>query len=311
MGTHRRARALALLVTFLWSSSWILIRWGLDDEALAPITFAALRYGLAFLALFALVAGRSIYRRQVKSLDAGAWREVALLGVVFYTFTQAAQFVAINNQPAATSSLVLSLTPLLVAATATWSLSEKPHRSQITGAVLVALGAWSYFSGQLGTTVVGMTAAFVSLAGNAASTLLGRRVNRETTVSPLVVTALSMAIGSLLLVVLGIGVEGVPEVSGRAWAIIIWLAVVNTAFAFTLWNRSLRRLSAVESAGINNTMLIQIALLAWLFLDEAPRLMEWIGILAVSLGIFLTQASGSGIRSVVQRPFQPTDELGQ
>jgi drug/metabolite transporter (DMT)-like permease len=285
----------------------------MDDEALQPVTFAALRYGLAFLALIGFVAGRSTYRHQVKSLDALAWRDIAFLGLIFYTVTQGAQFIAIETQPAATSSLVLSLTPLLVTATATRSLSEKPQRSQITGAVLVALGAWSYFSGQLGATGVGMTAALVGLAGNTASTLLGRRINRETTVSPLVITALSMAIGSLLLVVLGIGTEGVPEVSGVAWAIIVWLAVVNTAFAFTVWNLSLRRLSAVESAGINNTMLIQIAILAWLFLDEAPGAMEWMGIVAVTLGIFLTQISESRPRvgTVVQQRFQPTDGLGQ
>ena len=41
-----------------------------------------------------------------------------------------------------------------------------------------------------------------------------------------------------------------------------------TAFAFTLWNLSLQRLSAVESASVNNTMLVQIALLAWLLLGE-------------------------------------------
>jgi hypothetical protein len=31
---HLRAVGTALLVTFLWSSSWVLIRWGLDEEAL-------------------------------------------------------------------------------------------------------------------------------------------------------------------------------------------------------------------------------------------------------------------------------------
>ena len=266
----------------------------MDEEALEPITFVALRYGLAFVALMVVVLGRSTYRDQVRSLDRAAWRDIGLLGLVFYTVTQGAQFIAIDNQPAATSSLVLALTPLLVAATATRSLSEMPHRSQVTGAVLVALGAWSYFSGDLGATVIGMTAAVVGLGGNTASTVLGRRLNKETAMSPLVVTGLSMAIGSLSLVALGIGVEGVPEISAAAWSIIIWLAAVNTALAFTLWNVSLRRLSAVESAGINNTMLIQIAMLAWIFLDEAPSAGEWVGIAAVSLGIFLTQTALSG-----------------
>ncbi len=39
----------AILVTVLWSSSWVLIRIGLDDESLPPLTFAGLRYGLAAL----------------------------------------------------------------------------------------------------------------------------------------------------------------------------------------------------------------------------------------------------------------------
>ena len=79
--------------------------------------------------------------------------------------------------------------------------------------------------------------------------------------------------------------------SVRGWLIIVWLAVVNTALAFTLWNLSLRRLSALASAGINNTMLIQIALLAWVFLGEAPGAFGLVGIALVSAGVFLTQAA--------------------
>lgn len=64
----------------------------------------------------------------------------------------------------------------------------------------------------------------------------------------------------------GLDDEALPPVTfaalretGHAWLIIGWPALVNTALAFTLWNLSLRRLSAFESAGINNTMLLQIA----------------------------------------------------
>jgi drug/metabolite transporter (DMT)-like permease len=138
-----------------------------------------------------------------------------------------------------------------------------------------------------------MAAAMVGLFANVGSSLLGRHLNRPANVSTVVVTALSMATGALMLAAVALPLEGLPRVSGRAWLIIGWLAVVNTAVAFTLWNLSLRRLSAVESAGINNTMLIQIALLAWLFLAEAPG---WIGLVAIgiiSLGVFLTQVSSA------------------
>jgi len=45
------ALAQALFVTFLWATSWVLIKVGLHEPALAPLTFAGLRYTLAALVL--------------------------------------------------------------------------------------------------------------------------------------------------------------------------------------------------------------------------------------------------------------------
>jgi len=110
-----------------------------------------------------------------------------------------------------------------------------------------------------------------------------------------------MSIGSILLLAVGLVVEGIPELTAHAWMILLWLAVVNTAVAFTLWNRSLVRLTAIESAGINNTMLVQIALLAWIFLDEPPGVPGVVGIVLVSIGVFCTQASAATFRPVRAR----------
>lgn len=280
---------LALLVTFLWSSSWVLIRWGLDDEALEPITFAGLRYGLGAVVLVAWGMMRRVVRTSIGLLDKAAVVQIVVLGLLFYALTQGAQFVAIDNQPAATTSLVLSWTPLLVAVLGGWSIAETSSRRQLGGAVLVVAGAWLYFAGGLGATLLGMAAAVVGLAANVASALLGRHVNRAEGSSAVLVTALSMAVGAAVLVATGLVVEGPPSVSARAWLIIGWLAVVNTALAFTLWNLSLQRLSAIESAAVNNTMLIQIAVLAWVFLDEPLGVREVTGILLVTAGIFFTQ----------------------
>jgi drug/metabolite transporter (DMT)-like permease len=230
-------------------------------------------------------------------MDRGTVLGLVVLGIVMYALTQGAQFVAIANQPVATTSLVLSLTPLLVAGLGVVSLSEVPSSRQLVGTVLVAGGAWLFFVGDLGATTAGMIAAVVALLANVVSSLLGRHINRQAHLPVVVVTGYSMAIGSLLLIVVGLAVEGVPSISLKAWLLIGWLAVVNTALAFTLWNLSLRRLSAVESASINNTMLIQIAVLAWVFLGETPGLPELAGIALVSTGVVLTQ--------IVQTPTPP------
>jgi drug/metabolite transporter (DMT)-like permease len=267
----------------------VLIRWGLDEEALEPITFAALRYGLAALVLVVWVVSRNQLRRNLFELNRADLTLVVALGLVFYALTQGAQFVAIDNQPAATTSLVLSWTPLLVALVGGWSIAETSSSRQLGGTILVVVGAWFYFAGDLGATVAGMAAALVGLGANVASSLLGRYVNRQASIAPVVVTGLSMGVGAAILTAGGLAVEGMPTISARAWLIIVWLAAINTALAFTLWNLSLRRLSALESAAINNTMLIQIAVLAWVFLDEPLGFDEATGILLVTIGILLTQ----------------------
>ncbi|HJR91476.1 MAG TPA: EamA family transporter [Acidimicrobiia bacterium] len=286
-----RAIALALLVTVLWSSSWVLIRWGLDDHGLRPLGFAGLRYGLAALVVAAWVLGRPGPRRALSSLNRRQVTTLAGLGVVFYAVTQGAQFVAIDSQPAATTSLLLATTPLVVSTISSRLLGERPTGRQVGGSVLIAGGALAYFAGQLGFTALGLTAALVALASNAASALLGRSVNRGLSLPAEVITLVSMGIGAGLLLVTGAAVEGIPDLDGAGWAIIVWLAVVNTAAAFTWWNWSMRHLTATASTGINSTMLIQIAFLAWIFLGEQPGLIQWVGMVVVSLGVLLSQLS--------------------
>ncbi|MGH8870453.1 MAG: DMT family transporter [Acidimicrobiia bacterium] len=286
---HTGAILTALFVTVLWSSSWVLIRWGLDEEQLEPLTFAGIRYLLASLLLIGLVVATPRARGGISALGRAKWGQLALLGLVFVAVAQGAQFVAIDSQPAATSSLVLALTPLIVAAASTITLAERPSTRQVAGAVLIVLGAIAYFSGDLGFTVIGLLASVIGLVANAVGALMGRAVNRDRALAPVTVTVVSMSCGAIALMIAGVAAEGWPTITARAWLIILWLAVVNTAWAFTLWNRSLQLLSATESAAINNTMLIQIGLLAWVFLDETPGALDIVGMLAVSIGVYLAQ----------------------
>jgi len=109
-----------------------------------------------------------------------------------------------------------------------------------------------------------------------------------------------MGFGALLLLGAGLGTQGLPALTLKGWGIIVWLAVANTAIAFTLWNRTLRVLSATESSVINNTMLVQIAVLAWIFLGEKPGWLEVAGLLAVAGGTLLVQLRRGGERKSAQ-----------
>lgn len=284
----------ALLVTFLWSTSWVLIKIGLSDR-LPPLTFAGLRYTLAAAVLGAMLATSPARRAELAATTTAIrWRLVSL-GVVMYALTQGAQFVGLALLPAATLSLLLSFTPALVTIAAVKVAREGAVPRQWVGMAVAATGAALYLGPDVAvTSLVGLAVGLVGLASNAGASLLGRLVNRDADLSPLVVTAPSMAVGGLLTLATGMAFDGVPHLSGSDWGIVIWLAVVNTAFAFTLWNHTLRALTATESSAINNTMLVQIAVMAWVVLGEALTGLQWTALAIVSVGIWLVRQRAEG-----------------
>ena len=292
---HVLAVLQALFVTFLWSTSWVLIKIGLEE--IPALTFAGLRYGLAFLFLLPLLFRRDL-RRSLTGISGRQWLLLVALGLVMYTLTQGAQFLALERLPAQTTSLILSFTPVAVAFMGMAWLAERPSGLQVTGVALFLVGAavFLYPASFPAGERVGLAIAAGGLLANAGAAVLGRVVNRGAALPAVAVTLISMGVGSLALLGAGMLVQGPPELSWRGWAIVTWLAAVNTAFAFTLWNVTLRNLSAMESSIINNTMLIQIAVLAWLFLGESlgPRAIA--GLLLASLGTLVVQLGAGRAR---------------
>ena len=288
---HSRAVLQALFVTFLWSTSYILVKVGLED--IPPLPFAGLRYTVAFVFLlpFAVRPHRTAAFRR---LSAGLWARLILLGLLFYAVTQGANFLSLFYLPAATTSLLFSFSAVIVALLGVFLLGERPTRIQWGGTGLCLAGAMVYFYPVSFPTdqVIGLAVAGVGLLANALSSVLGRHVNRSGVLDPTAVTVASMGIGALALLAGGVAVQGLPRLTVAKWAIVVWLAVVNSALAFTLWNRTLRTLSATESSVINNTMLFQIAVLAWAFLGERLTWRQVLGMGLAALGTLAVQIRG-------------------
>lgn len=295
--SHFLAGLQALLVTFLWSTSWVLIKIGLGD--IPTLTFAGLRYALAFLILLPFFL-RSRPGAALRALPAAGWARLLILGFLYYTLTQGTQYIGLDYLPAVTVSLLLNFSPVLVALLGAVLLAERPSIPQWLGVLLSVAGTLLYFypvaipAGQL----IGFAAVLLSLLANAGSSVLGRDINRSGALPPLTVTVVSIGFGACLLLASGLLLEGFPQLSLQSWLIIAWLALVNTAFAFTLWNHTLRTLSAVESSVINNTMLVQIAILAWLFLDERLAPVEIAGLILAGLGSLVVQLRRSPRKTV-------------
>jgi len=290
--SHLKAVGQALFVAFLWSTSWVLIKIGIREN-LPPVTFAGLRYTLAFFCLMPLILLNKNHLMELRNISSFNFVQLTILGVVFYALTQGAQFVSLAYLPAATLTLLLNLSPILVALISNSFGSESPTKYQWVGIFLSATGILVYFYPvSLPTSqIIGLTVAIIGVVAISISSLLGRRINHRSGLSPMIVTTISMGVGGLLLLATGIFMQGVGQITLNHWLMIGWLAIVNTAFAFPLWNASLQELTATESSVIYSTMMPQIAILAWLFLNEPLTAKQIAGIFLVGIGTLIVQLS--------------------
>ncbi|MEW6404918.1 MAG: DMT family transporter [Chloroflexota bacterium] len=287
---HLRAILLALFVTFLWSTSWVLVKIGLKSN-LPSITFAGLRYTLAFLCLIPFAAFHLPHRTTIRNLSKRTWAELILLGVLFYALTQGAQFVSLSFLPAATLNLILNFSPVVVALFGSFGRRETASLGQWAGILISTAGALIYFLPQAvpAAQLTGIVAGLVALLANSGSSVFGRYMNSQGRLPPIIVTSISMGIGGIIMLMVGIFTQGWGTLDFSNSLIIGWLALVNTALAFTLWNRTLQTLTAVESSVLNGMMLPQIAILAWIFLGEALTIRQIIGIALVGIGTMVVQ----------------------
>jgi len=255
-----------------------------------PLTYAGLRYVIAFIALLPFTLKKERVS-ELKNLNRRDWLKLITLGLLFYTVTQGTQFIGLSLLPAVTISLLLNFTPLVVAVMGIFLLAERPTILQWFGACLFILGIITYFHplNLSGNQTLGIAVMIIGIFANSGSAVLGRSINREKKLSALSITFVSMGIGSVILLFAGIAIQGLPAISLTTFLLLLWLAVVNTALAFTLWNLTLRTLTAMESSIINGTMLIQIAILAWMFIGESITSQEGIGMLIAAVGAIIVQ----------------------
>ncbi len=284
-----KALILAILVTIIWSTSWVLIKIGLED--VPAMTFAGLRYLLASLLFFPLLLKKEI-RQQIKLLNWRDWLQMVVYGIILYTLGQGGQYLALAHLPSVTVSLILNMSALFVALVSSVTLNEKLSWLQWVGILLNLAGVIIYFNPSSNNPTgnwLGWLFGILSLLGNSIGSIIGREVNRKARINPIVITGISMTIGSILMLATGILWQGLPPLTAKSIWIIVILSVVNTAVAFSLWNYTQQTLMATETTILNNTMLVYISILAWLFLGEKQTAIGIFGLVLALAGAMVVQ----------------------
>ena len=284
------AYAAAMIVTVLWSSSYVLIKWGLAE--IPPLYFATLRYALAFVVLLAVEVA---FGGRKGSGSAMGKRQVPLLiiaGVTGYTIAQGLQFVGLYYLPAVTTSFLLNLNPFFVLLLSVGLLGEGTSLLQFGGLALAIAGAWEFFSERAawGGQWFGLLVVVASGIGWAVYVVSVRMLHRSGYIGSLRLTTVTMGVGVVGMAVLT-ALSGQYAVLTQSDALIIlWLATANTALAFFLWNWALKVIPAYELTVLQNMMLVEIAIFAFVFLQETITPVMIGGMALVLAGVFLVQA---------------------
>lgn len=275
----------SVLATTIWASSFVFVKIGL--EYMGPLTIAGFRYFLAFLILLPFLIRKGMIRQPISR---GIWLRLFAIGISAYTVGNGALFWGLKYLPATTVSFLMSLSPLLILIGGAVWLKEIPTRWQVFGIVVSLLGSVLFFSSGLKTgEPVGIVIVIVGLIGFMLFGILGREIAKVKQLDTITLTTIPLAIGGGFLLLLAFPLEGMPLLSTKSVGIVLWLAIVNTALAYILYNHSLQILTALEMNVMLNLTPLGTALLAWWLLGERLGFVQIIGMVVMIIGVIFVQ----------------------
>ncbi|MDP3185208.1 MAG: EamA family transporter, partial [Anaerolineales bacterium] len=274
----------AILVNVVCASSFIFVKLALKE--LGPLTIGGLRYFIGFLILlpFMLRKGGRF------STSPRIWLQLLFIGLSAYTIGNGAMFWSLKFLPATTVSFMMGMITLLILFGGILWLREIPNRVQSAGILVTLAGTAMFFSiGLKPGEPLGMAILAIGLISFTIFGVLGRDAARGQKVDTLALTAIPLALGGGLLLLVALPLEGLPHASPVTWGMVLWLAVVNTALGYILYNHSLQVLTAFEMNVMLNLSPVLTAIMGWFLLNERLTVLQWIGMVVVIVGVALVQ----------------------
>ena len=269
----------------IWGSTWAAIRVSL--EGIPPLHGVVLRFTLACLILLALTPFLGI-RLGISPLERRLWWINALL-----TFTLSYGLVYWGEQwvPSGLAAVLFATFPLFVAVLAHFFLpGERLRTNSLVGVLIGFTGVAVLFSEDL-RAVGGPRTAFAAtlmLIAPIASAFANVAVKRwGAGIHPFSISGVSMGLGAVLTVPLALTVERGREVTfgTRPVLAVVYLAIVGSAVAFTVYYWLLRRLPATSLSLINYATPVVAVLIGTLWLGEPFTLRIFLGGLLVVAGV--------------------------
>lgn len=263
-----KARLVWLILCGIWGSTWLFIKLGLAD--LPPITFAGIRFVIACTILFGLIRIRRIPLPRARN----DWILLAISGILSFGFNYGLVFWGEQYITSGLAALLQATLPAFGLVFAHFHLpAERLSWTRIFGVVLGVFGVGVVFSNQLtvsGTrALAGCVALILSAMFAAYSNVLVKAYGKH--LNPAVLSAGQMFFGLLLLLAVGIPLEGNPfQLRWTPIAVIamLYLAIVGSVIAFLLYYWLVLNMDVTKSMLIALVTPVVAVILGMIVLDE-------------------------------------------
>ena len=263
-----KARLVWLILCGIWGSTWLFIKLGLAD--LPPITFAGIRFVIACTILFTLIRIRRIPLPRARA----DWILLASSGILSFGLNYGLVFWGEQYITSGLAALLQATLPAFGLVFAHLHLpSERLTWTKIGGVVLGVFGVGVVFSNQLVVSgrqaLAGCVALVLSAMFAAYSNVLVKAFGKH--LNPAVLSAGQMLFGLVLLLSVGLPLEGNPfrfHWTPMAVIAMLYLAVVGSVIAFLLYYWLVLNMDVTKSMLIALVTPVVAVLLGMLVLDE-------------------------------------------
>ena len=282
-----KARLVWLVLCVIWGSTWLFIKLGL--EALPPLSFAAIRFVIACAIIFAIIRIRKIQLPRARA----DWILLAITGILSFALNYGLVFWGEQYISSGLAALLQATLPAFGLVFAHFHLpGERLSWARIGGVVLGVCGVGVVFSNQLAVAgtmaLAGCVALILSAMFAAYSNVLVKAYGKH--MNPAVLAAGQMLFGLLLLLAVGIPLEGNPlrfHWTSMALIALMYLAVVGTVIAFLLYYWLVLNMDVTKSMLIALVTPVVAVLLGMIVLDEQIGWRTLAGGAMIILGIAL------------------------
>lgn len=280
-----KARLVWLILCVIWGSTWLFIKLGLED--LPPLTFAGIRFVIACVVLFIWIRIRRLQLPRARA----DWMLLAVTGILSFALSYGLVFWGEQYISSGLAALLQATIPAFGLIFAHFHLpGERLSWAKIIGVVLGVLGVGVVFSNQLAVAgwqaLAGCVALTLSSVFVAYSNVLVKA--RGTKMDPAILAAGQMFFGTLLLVAVGIALEGNPlrlHWSPMAVAALLYLALIGSVIAFLLYYWLVVNIDVTKSMLIALVTPVVAVLLGMIVLNEQIGWRTLIGGAMIMIGI--------------------------